>query len=131
MYNALLLEVLTKRYRYGDKEYSQSAVNKVAEKHCKKCEQRVHTDRVAYDLLLDYLAYHAYYHPDDDKPDSAPDITGEHGYHRPRHEHRTGADHGQDIEHRNARRQSERIFFADAEKSQRELGKRDEHYYKV
>ena len=131
MYNAMLLEVLTERYRYGDQEYSRSAVNKVAEKHCKNGEQRMHADRVAHDLWLDYLAYYAYYHPDDDKSDSASDISGEHGYHRPRHEHRAGADYGQDIEHRNSRRQSKRIFFTDAEKSQRKLGKRNEHYYKV
>ena len=131
MYDALSLQILAEGYRDGDEEYSYPAVNKVAEKHCKKGQQRVHSDSIADDLGLDYLAYNTYHAPDDEKPHALSDVTRQHAYHRPRTEYGPGTDDGEDVEHRDPRGNAEGAFLSDAEEPYRKLDKGDEHYHKV
>ncbi len=125
--NARAVQALAERDRYGKQKNSDSAVNKVARKHCEKRQEGVHADAVADDLRLDDLSDNAKHGPKDEKSDADADVADDEADDRPRNYDKTRADDGENVEDGDQRREQCRILHADYRKPRKYLGKCDEH----
>ena len=129
--DARAVKALAERNRHGEQKDSDAAVDKVARKHCKECQEWVHTDAVANDLRLDDLADDAKHGPKDEKSDSDAYVADNEADYRPRNYDKSRADNGENVKNCDQRGDQRGILHADYRKPREDLGKCDEHNERI